>query len=515
MKKKIIAMVLSTIFLTELSTVAVLIYMQKQAMVESFEEQQKTLLAFAADSVEIGLSDDLINFTKKTIDRISNYSVFAGAILYDNDMTPIMVKPEGYELSEEIKAKLKKSEEVKAGDIHYAVKIIKDSDNEVIGRLLIAFSQAPQKAKINQALYYSIVIGLFISLGAIMVITLLVTRIVKPLEQIIHVLDPEADIDLTFRLKINAKDEIGNLVLWLNRFIEKLHGLIVQVKESSETVASGSSQIAAGNQNLSQRSQEQASSIEETAATVEQMSSNIKANAENAQKANQLSRKASDDAVQGGKVVNKTIEQMKAVSESSKKIADIINVVNEIAFQTNLLALNAAVEAARAGEQGRGFAIVAGEVRNLAGRSAEAAKEIQSLIKDSVEKVAIGNKLVEETGNTLKNIISSIEDVAQTVSEISAASQEQSSGIDQVNKSIAVMDEVVQQNASLVEEAAATSENLSGEASDLQKLTASFIINNNNSGRQNNNDNLRQPIEKKENNANIPTPLPLDDDSFF
>jgi methyl-accepting chemotaxis protein len=231
------------------------------------------------------------------------------------------------------------------------------------------------------------------------------------------------------------------------------------------------------------------------------MSSNIKASAENAQKANQLSRKASEEAEQGGIVVNKTIGQMRAVSESSKKIANIINVVNEIAFQTNLLALNAAVEAARAGEQGRGFAVVAGEVRNLAGRSAEAAKEIQSLIKDSVEKIDAGNKLVEETGDTLKKIIVSVKEVGQTVSEISSASQEQSSGIDQVNKAISLIDEVVQQNASLVEEAAATSENLSGEAADLRKLTASFKINNGNLSKHNRDDNRHKQNEKTENAA--------------
>jgi ABC-type transporter Mla subunit MlaD len=176
-------------------------------------------------------------------------------------------------------------------------------------------------------------------------------------------------------------------------------------------------------------------------------------------------------------VVKKTVDSMTEVTNSSKKIGDIINVVNEIAFQTNLLALNAAVEAARAGEQGRGFAVVAGEVRNLAGRSAEAAKEIQSLINDSMEKVQAGNQLVEETGKTLSEIIEGINNVATTVSEISAASQEQASGIDQVNKAVAQMDEVVQQNASLVEEAAATSENLTGQADEMQRLMGTFKIN--------------------------------------
>jgi methyl-accepting chemotaxis protein len=282
--------------------------------------------------------------------------------------------------------------------------------------------------------------------------------------------------DLTRRLEADSKDELGELANWFNVFIGKLHDIVLQIKESSENVASGSTQIASGNQDLSQRSQEQASAIEETASTIEQMTSNIKANADNSQKANEVSKKAAEAAKRGGEVVQKTVSSMSEVTTSSKKIGDIINVVNEIAFQTNLLALNAAVEAARAGEQGRGFAVVAGEVRNLAGRSAEAAKEIQSLINDSMEKVEAGNQLVEETGKTLDEIISNINNVADTVSEITSASQEQASGIDQVNKAITQMDEVVQQNASLVEEAAATSENLSGEAEEMQQLMGSFKV---------------------------------------
>lgn len=300
-------------------------------------------------------------------------------------------------------------------------------------------------------------------------------EMVASLQEMAGVTEKIAEGDLTIEFKPKSESDVmGNALIKMETDFSHIVG---NVLASSEKVSTGASEIATGNQHLSQRSQEQASSLQETASTVEQITANIKATAENAVKANQLAEEAAKEAKQGGEVIEKAIHQMEAVTESSKKIGDIITTVNEIAFQTNLLALNAAVEAARAGEQGRGFAVVAGEVRNLAGRSAAAAKEIQNLIQDSMEKIEQGNKLVKDTGSTLNSIIEDVQKVADNISEISSASQEQSTGIDQVNKAVAQMDEVVQQNASLVEQAAATSEGLAAEAKDMQRLMGSFKIN--------------------------------------
>ncbi len=316
-------------------------------------------------------------------------------------------------------------------------------------------------------------IGIIVaSLLAILIARSIIQPINKITERLTDIAEGEGD--LTLRVDIQSNDELGVMIGRFNQFIADVHDIVSRVTLSSQTVAEGSKQIADGNESLSQRSQEQASSLEETAATIEQMTVSIKENASNAKEGDEIAQDVVKSAVAGEEVVRRTIESMKEVTTSSAKISEIIGVVNDIAFQTNLLALNAAVEAARAGEQGRGFAVVAGEVRNLATRSAEAAKEIRSLIGESVDKVAIGNKLVEETGVTLSAIIEQINDLADRIAGISAFGAEQAAGIDQVNIAIAQIDDVVQNNASLVEEAAATSENLSTEAENLERLMSQF-----------------------------------------
>jgi len=364
---------------------------------------------------------------------------------------------------------------------------------ELSGRLenLVGGSENEMNKKldqINRDLAYILfviittaVLAAFIGVG---VSFFIVQSITNPLNKVVDVVKKIAKGDLTQEVTVRSSDELGQLASAMRMMERDLADMVGNIRISSETVSSGANQIASGTQDLSQRSLEQASALEETASTVEEITANIRASAENAQKANDIAQKAASAAQRGGDVVKKTVDSMQEVTNSSKKIGDIINVVNEIAFQTNLLALNAAVEAARAGEQGRGFAVVAGEVRNLAGRSAEAAKEIQSLINDSMEKVQVGNQLVEETGKTLNEIIESINIVAMTVTEISAASQEQAGGIEQVNRAVIQMDEVVQQNASLVEEAAATSENLTGQAEEMQRLMGTFKINGTNGTHQ-------------------------------
>ncbi len=302
----------------------------------------------------------------------------------------------------------------------------------------------------------------------------LMNAVVNPIEETTRVVQAMAEGDLTQKMSGEFEGQFAVLCDAVNTTFDNMENMVSKILQSCNSITSSAAEIAQGNSDLSQRTEQQASSLEETASSMEELTGTVKQNADNAKQANQLAVGARSQAEKGGDVVGNAVQAMSEINSSSKKIADIIGVIDEIAFQTNLLALNAAVEAARAGEQGRGFAVVAAEVRNLAQRSAAAAKEIKSLIKDSVEKVEDGTRLVDESGQTLGEIVTAVKKVSDIIAEIAAASQEQSSGIEQVNKAIAQMDQVTQQNAALVEEAAAASESLDDQAQGLDQLMTFF-----------------------------------------
>jgi methyl-accepting chemotaxis protein-2 (aspartate sensor receptor) len=301
-------------------------------------------------------------------------------------------------------------------------------------------------------------------------------NVTLPLRRAQEAADHIAGGDLTVNLAITSGDEIGHLMQAMNGISHNLSTVVGEVRVGAEQIASASSEIATGNLDLSSRTEQQAASLEETASSMEELTSTVKQNADNARQANQLALTASTIAAKGGAVVSQVVDTMGSINQSSRKIVDIISVIDGIAFQTNILALNAAVEAARAGEQGRGFAVVAAEVRNLAQRSAAAAKEIKSLIGDSVEKVDAGGKLVDQAGITMNEVVDSIKRVTDIMAEIAAASQEQTAGIEQINTAIIDMDYVTQQNAALVEQAAAAAGAMQDQASNLAKAVSVFKL---------------------------------------
>lgn len=309
------------------------------------------------------------------------------------------------------------------------------------------------------------------------VLSLLITRsIVGPLRRAVGLAQTVSSRDLTARIDVKGKDETSQLLAALKHMNTSLTSVVENVRNGTDAIAGASSQIAAGNEDLSARTEEQASSLAETAATMEELTTTVRQNADNARQASQLATTAADVAVKGGSVVQQVVQSMGSIDASARKVADIISVIDSIAFQTNILALNAAVEAARAGEQGRGFAVVASEVRALAQRSAASAKEIKTLIDQSVASTAEGNTLVAQAGEAMAETVSSIQRVTDIVGEISAASHEQTIGIEQVNQAVSQMDQVTQQNAALVEEASAASGSLRDQAQALAELMATFKV---------------------------------------
>jgi methyl-accepting chemotaxis protein len=316
-------------------------------------------------------------------------------------------------------------------------------------------------------------IMVLVGLGLIVVIP---RSVVEPVREAVALAHSIADGNLTHAITVHSKDELGELLRSLEYMQQKLSQVVSNVRQGSESVATASSEIAQGNNDLSVRTENQASALEKTASSMAALGGQVRHNADNARSANQLAMSASTVAVKGGEVVGQVVETMKGINESSRRISDIISVIDGIAFQTNILALNAAVEAARAGEQGRGFAVVASEVRSLAGRSAEAAKEIKHLINASVERVEQGTALVDTAGETMTEVVASIRRVTDIMGEISAASNEQSAGVAQVGEAVTQMDQTTQQNAALVEEMAAAASSLKTQAQELVQVVAVFKL---------------------------------------
>ncbi|MGS2742062.1 methyl-accepting chemotaxis protein [Halomonas sp. LS-001] len=327
--------------------------------------------------------------------------------------------------------------------------------------------------------FYTLLQWIILALSVVLVVLIyfgLRAIVLRPLNQAAQALDGIADANLTQTLPEGGRNEIGRLLTSMGRMQISLNDMVSNVREGSQEIYHGTREIASGNADLSSRTEQQAASIEETAASMEEMTATVKQNADNARQASTLAADASSTAERGGDVVEQVVKTMHGISSSSQKVADITGVIDSIAFQTNILALNASVEAARAGEQGRGFAVVAGEVRNLASRSADAAKEIKALIESSVSQINAGSTLVEQAGATMTDVVNSVRRVTDIMDEISAASQEQSDGIEQVSQAIGQMDQVTQQNAALVQQASAAAASLEEQANRLEQAVAVFQL---------------------------------------
>ncbi|CAG2152459.1 methyl-accepting chemotaxis protein [Cupriavidus numazuensis] len=379
------------------------------------------------------------------------------------------LKQEG--LTEEANAVLEK-EFVPAGDA-YLAEIQKLLD---IQRTSIDATAAEINTIYVNARNSLIMLGVLVLAIGVAFAVWLTRGIIRPLGHAVDIARTVASGDLTSRIRVDSQDETGQLLHALSEMNTNILHIVRDVRTGTEAIASGTSQIAVGNTDLSQRTEEQASSLQQTAASMEELTSIVRQNADNAKQASALAVNASEIAAKGGDVADKVAETMEEINGASRKVVDIIAVIEGIAFQTNILALNAAVEAARAGEQGRGFAVVAGEVRSLAQRSATAAKEIKALIGDSVDRVEKGSTLVAQSGQTMLEIVEAVKRVTDIMGEISAASAEQSAGIEQVNQAVTQMDSVTQQNAALVEEAAAAAGSLEEQAQRLKQAVATFRI---------------------------------------
>jgi len=463
--------------LGQLSSVQRLMLRNEMAMVSALSETTPDGIAKAINEVD----ENIVAFNKVwgeymatylTPDEAQNAKSFAEAhsLLIQDGLKPTMAA-------------------LKSGKTEEAARLVRDKIRPIVtnaGKYIsalfkIQFDVSAQEFKAATArfeLIRLVVIGATLA-GLVFACWFglaLMRSISVSLNKIIEISNAVAQGDLTHTIQISGKDETVELMTSIATMQNKLIDLVSHVRQGSEGVATASAEIAQGNHDLSARTESQASALEETAASMEELSATVKQNAAAAVQANQLARNASTVAIQGGEVVGQVVETMKGINESSRKISDIISVIDGIAFQTNILALNAAVEAARAGEQGRGFAVVASEVRSLAGRSAEAAKEIKDLISTSVERVEQGTALVDKAGTTMTEVVSSIQRVTDIVAEISAASNEQNSGVSQIGEAVTQIDSVTQQNAALVEEMAAAASSLNTLAGEQVQSVSVFLL---------------------------------------
>jgi methyl-accepting chemotaxis protein len=434
----------------------------------------------ALNRLQIGLPSSIWNFDVKQMD------VLLDAEMGDPALAGIFVYNSKNEfLTGRLRGDKGTSQMAKANTAPDSEKVFKaltyqDSGQTMsVGKVDIYVSHAHIDAALQEELGILVVQVLVLDVALVLVLVLSLRSVVlQSLNRVRLALEEIAsgDADLTRRIRVTQKDEVGEVARLFNVFVERLQGVIVEVRESTQALEYATNEIASGNMDLSLRTERQASSLEETAASMEELTDAVKLNTDNARQAHIMSTAASSVAAKGGAVVAQVIDTMSSINASSKKIVDIISVIDGIAFQTNILALNAAVEAARAGEQGRGFAVVAAEVRSLAQRSADAAKEIKGLIGASVASVDLGSEMVNQAGATMNEIVDSVKRVTEIMGEILSASQVQMAGIDQVNDAIKEMDVVTQQNAALVEQAAAAAEAMKDQAKNLVTVVSVFRV---------------------------------------
>lgn len=424
---------------------------QKQAL---YKENRERLLA-----------TDLNETERSLLNKVD--SLYEQAEVPSKQAMKMMLEFNGEEAVKLINEKIDPLQQQTVAEINKLVAMQNSADKHMA-------EEAEQKGQKIIAFTFGVVA--LITLAGAAFAVLLTRSITQPLREAITIAKRVAAGELTTQDAPEGHDEISELMRALKEMNDNLIHIVQQVRQGTDAIAVAASEISAGNANLSQRTESQAGALEETASSMEEITATVKHNADNARQANHLVTAASEQATKGGAEVAKVVDTMNSIQESSRKIVDIISVIDSIAFQTNILALNAAVEAARAGEQGRGFAVVASEVRNLAQRSAGAAKEIKQLINDSVEKVQNGARLVDGAGTTMKEIVRSVKHVADIMQEITAAGQEQSSGIEEVNRAITQMDEMTQQNAALVEQAAAAAESMDEQAGALAETVSAFKL---------------------------------------